>query len=103
MVLLVVLIRITATCPALGVAKLQFTTTTDGKLLRAANSTINDPLATSLDNLPSTVIVELPGTQIGWLLIPVVTVPTGPSAPLVKFWYFSIYDITFLFLVISLV
>ena len=75
-----VLIRITVTCSAFGVTKLQFTTTPDGKLLCATNSTIYDPLVTSLDNLPSTVIMESPGTRIGWLLVPIVTVPTGLSS-----------------------
>ena len=50
--LLVVLISITATCPAFEVAYLQFTTTPDGKLLCAADSTKYDPFFTSFDNCP---------------------------------------------------
>ena len=56
-----------------------------------------DPLVTSYDNLPGTVMVELPGTLIGWL-IPIVNVPAGLSSLLTKFWCFFIYNIAFFLL-----
>ena len=75
--ILEVLIRITATCPSLGVTELEFTTTPDGKLLCAANSIIYDPLVTSSDTLPGPVIIALPRTHIGWWSLPIVMVLTG--------------------------
>ena len=100
---MVVLIKITATCPALGVTELQFTITPDGKLFCAATSIIYDPLVTSFDNSSRTVIVTLPGTHIGWLSVPIVAVPTGLSLPLMRCWcFFNLLFYLFLFLVISL-
>ena len=41
-----------------------------------------------LPSLPRMVKAELPGTHIGWLALPIKTLPNSPSSLMLKFWAF---------------
>ena len=42
----------------------------------------------NFDILPTTVVVALPGTQIGLHLSPTNAVPTSSALPLIELWWF---------------
>ena len=62
-----------------------------GRLFTAAVSMRQGvPLGTLvfLPSLTGMVKAELPGTHIGWLALPIKTLPNNPSSLMVKFWAF---------------
>ena len=81
----------TGTILPLGYTRQQFTEIPYGRLFTAAVPMRQGvPLATLvfLPSLPGMVKAELPGTHIGWLALPMKTLPNSPSSMMVKSWAF---------------